>query len=174
MMLIWRHFCQNLHKTTAMKGLLKALVLMTACCNQRINSRYSATAADSRRCHLVMSLCLAMSYCSVLSSATQLTKIDVLCLGTLRRCGHNMLLNWNQAKIFKALTCCLCHKVHPRLLGSLRRSKGGFETTVSDWNYRSESWKTVSLSNLTSKMIVILFDARHSFDRSLMQIVILP
>ena len=77
-----------------MNCLLKALVLMTPFCNQRINSRYGTKVARSRRCHLVMSLCLVMSYCSVLFSAAKLTKIeDVLCLGTMREREHNILLN---------------------------------------------------------------------------------
>ena len=37
-------------------------------------------------------------------------KIDVLCLGTIRGRGHSILLNGNQAKIVKALTCYLCPK----------------------------------------------------------------
>ena len=74
-----------------MNGLLKALVLMAPFCNQRINSRYSTIAACSRRRHLVTSLCLVMSYCSVLSSAAKLTKIDVLRLETMRGRGHNSL-----------------------------------------------------------------------------------
>ena len=57
---------------------------------------------------------------------------DVLCLGSKRRRGHNVLLNGNQAKIVKELTCYLCPKVHLGLLGSLRRRKNGFETMVSD------------------------------------------
>ena len=134
--------CQHLHKTIAMNCFLKASVLIPTFCNQRINSRYSKIDADSRWYHLVTSLYLVMSYCSVLSSATKLTKIDVLCQGTMRGRRHNILLNWNQAKIFKALTCCLCPKVHPGLLGSLCRSKGGFGTTIWDWKYRSkvEKW----------------------------------
>ena len=77
-----------------MNCLLKALVLMTPFCNQRVNSRYSTIVACSRRYHLVTSLCLVMSYCSVLSSAAKLTKLeDVLRLGTMRGRGHNILLN---------------------------------------------------------------------------------
>ena len=76
-----------------MNCLLKTLALMTTFCNQRINSRYSTMASDSRRCHLVTSLCLVMSYCSVLSSAAKLTKIDVLCLGTMRGRERNISLN---------------------------------------------------------------------------------
>ena len=84
----------NLRKTTATNCLLKALVLMTSFCNQRIDSRYGTIVARSSRCRLVMSLCLVMSYCSVLSSAAKLTKIeDALCLGTIRGRGHNTLLN---------------------------------------------------------------------------------
>ena len=77
-----------------MNCLLKALVLITPFRNQRINSRYSTIVAGSRRCHLVTSLCLVMSYCSILSSAAKLTKIeDMLCQGTIRGRGHNILLN---------------------------------------------------------------------------------
>ena len=74
-----------------------------------------------------------MSFCSVLSFASKLTKIeDVLCLGTIRRRGHNISLNGNRAKIIKALTCHLCPKVHLGLLGSLRRNQGNFEAMVSN------------------------------------------
>ena len=74
-----------------------------------------------------------MSCGSVLAFAAKLTNIeDVLCVGTIRGRRHNVLLNANQAKIVEALTCDLCSKVHPGLLGSLRRIKGGFETIVSD------------------------------------------
>ena len=56
------------------------------------------------------SLRLVMSYCSNLFFAAKLTKIeDALCLGTMRGCGHR-LLNGNQTKIVKALTCYLCPK----------------------------------------------------------------
>ena len=80
-----------------------------------------------------------MSYGSVLFFAAKLTNIkDVLCVGTMRGRGHNILLNANQAKIVKALTCDLCSKVHPGLLGSLRRIKGGFETMVLDGNYSAK------------------------------------
>ena len=78
---------QNLRKTTAINCFLKASVLITTFCNQRINSRYSKIAADSRRYNLVTSLRLVMSYCSVLSSAANLTKIDVLCVGTREDAG---------------------------------------------------------------------------------------
>ena len=72
-----------------------------------------------------------MSYCSALSFGAKLTKIEeVLCLGTMRGRGHSILLNENQAKIVKALT--LCPKMPLGLLGTLHRSKGGFETMVSD------------------------------------------
>ena len=65
---------------------VKALVLMTPFCNQRINSRYSTIVACSRRYHFVTSLCLEISFCSVLFS--KLTKIeDVLCLETMRGRG---------------------------------------------------------------------------------------
>ena len=102
---------------------------MTTFCDQRTNSRCS-TIADG---HLVTSLCLVMSYCIFLSFAANLTKIeDVLCVGTMRAREHNILLNGNQEKIVKALTCYLCSEVHPELLSSLRCSKGGFETLVSD------------------------------------------
>ena len=48
--------------------------------------------------------------------AAKLTKLeDVLCLGTMRGRRHNILLNGNQAKIVKALTCYLCPKLHPEL-----------------------------------------------------------
>ena len=40
----------------------------------------------------------------------------LLCLGTMRGRKHNTLLNRNQAKIFKALTCYLCSKVPTELL----------------------------------------------------------
>ena len=77
-----------------MNCLLKALVLMTSFFNQRIISRYSTIVACSRQCHLVTSLCLVMSYCSVLSSTAKLTKMeDVLSLGTMRERGRNILLN---------------------------------------------------------------------------------
>ena len=80
-----------------------------------------------------MSLYLVVSYGSVLSFAAKLTNIeDVLCVGTMRGCGHTILLNANQPKIVKALTCGLCSKVHPGLLSSLHRIKGGFETMVLD------------------------------------------
>ena len=71
---------------------VKSISLMTPFCNQRINSRYSTIVACSRRSHLVTSLRLAVSYCSILSSAAKLTKIeDVLCLETMRGRGHNIL-----------------------------------------------------------------------------------
>ena len=74
-----------------------------------------------------------MSYGSVLSFAAKLTNIkDVLCVETMRGRGHNVLINANQAKIVEALTGDLCFEVHPELLGSLRRIKGGFETMISD------------------------------------------
>ena len=74
-----------------------------------------------------------MSYCSALSFGAKLTKIEeVLCLRTMRGRGHSILLNENQAKIVKALTCYLCPKMPLGLLGTLHRSKGGFETMVSD------------------------------------------
>ena len=69
-----------------------------------------------------------MSYDSVLSFAAKSTNTeDVLCVGTMRGREHNILAKGNQAKIVKALTCDLCSKVHPGLLGSLRRIKGGFD-----------------------------------------------
>ena len=74
-----------------------------------INSRYITIAAYDIWCHLVMSLFLAMSYCTALYFAAKLTKIEnVRCLGTMRERGHSKLLNENQAKIVKALTCYLC------------------------------------------------------------------
>ena len=80
-----------------------------------------------------MSLHLVMSYNSVLSFAAKLTNTkDALCVGTMRGRGYNVLLHANQAKIVEALTCDLCSKVHPWLLGSLRSIKGGFETIVSN------------------------------------------
>ena len=75
----------------------------------------------------------SMSYDSVLSFAVKSTNIeDVLCVGTMKERGYNISVKGNQAKVVKALTCDLCSKVHPGLLGSLCRIKGGFETTVSD------------------------------------------
>ena len=66
-----------------------------------------------------------MSYCSVLSFAAKLTKIeDELCLGTIRGCEHSISLNGNQAKIVKALTSYLCLEMPPGLLGSLRLQQG--------------------------------------------------
>ena len=77
------------------------------------------------------SLYLVMSYGSVLSFAAKLTNIEyVLCAGTMREHAHK-ILNANQAKIVKALTCDLCPKVHSGLLGSLRRIKSGFKTMLS-------------------------------------------
>ena len=68
-----------------------------------------------------------------LSLVAKLTKIkDVLYVGSMRGRRYNILLNGNHAKIVKALTCHLCPKVHPGLLGSLRRIKGDFDTLVSD------------------------------------------
>ena len=65
--------------------------------------------------------------------AAKLTEIkDALCLGTMRGREHKTLLNGNHTKIIKTLTCYLCPNVHPGLLGSLSRSKGGFETMVSN------------------------------------------
>ena len=107
-----------------------------------------------------------ISYCSVLSFAAKLTEIeDMLCLGTMRGCGYNILLNGNQAKIVQqASTCYLIpQSASIVLLGSLRHNKGGFETMVSD---KIKSQK-VSLSNI----LAVLFVVRHSFDCSLMQIV---
>ena len=69
----------------------------------------------------------------VLSFAAKLTKIeDGLHLETKRGRGHSRILNGNHAKIVKALTCYLCPKMPTWLLGSLRSSKSGFETMVSD------------------------------------------
>ena len=66
-------------------------------------------------------------YCSVLSFAAKLTKIeDVLYLGTTRRREHNTLLNKNQAKIVKALAGYLCPKVHPGFARQLSLKQGWF------------------------------------------------
>ena len=64
----------NFAQNNSNKWFAKSIRFYDCICNQHINSRYSTTAADSRRCHLVISLCLVMSYCSVLSSAAKLTK----------------------------------------------------------------------------------------------------
>ena len=118
-----------------------------------------------------MSLYLVMSYDGVLSFAAKVTNIEgMLCVRTMRGHGHNILLKSNQEKIVKALTCDLCPLVHPGLLGSLCRIRdNGFRLKLF-----CQTLQTVSLSNLTSKIIAVLFVVRHFFDCFLMQIVSLP
>ena len=65
--------------------------------------------------------------------AAKLTEIKhALYLGTIRGRKHKILLNGKHTKIIKTLTCYLYPNVHPGLLGSSSRSKGGFETMVSN------------------------------------------
>ena len=66
-----------------------------------------------------------MSFGDVIISGDVILQCFALCLGAMRGCGHSILLNGNQAKIVKALTCYLCPKMSPGLLGCLRRIKGG-------------------------------------------------
>ena len=73
-----------------------------------------------------------MSFGDVIISGDVILQCFVLCLGTMRGRGHSIILNVNQVKIVKVLTCYLRPKMPAGLLSSLRRSKGGFETMVSD------------------------------------------